>query len=56
MAPKILVSTGSGSGLLQHQAITWTNVDLSPMSWVQLYLTEINFAASAQDINPLSGF
>ena len=37
-----LVNTGSGNGLaLRHQAITWTNVDLSPARCSGIHLSAI---------------
>ena len=40
MATKIWVNIGSGNGLVawRHQAITWTNIDLSSGRWCDIHL------------------
>ena len=45
MATAIWVNIGSGNGLLRHQAITWTNVDLSSSR-----SSDIHLRASSQEI------
>ena len=53
MATGILVSTGSGNGFVarRNQAITWTNVDLSPAR-----LSDIHPRAISQEMPQTSNF
>ena len=53
MATEIWVNFGSGNGLL-HQAITWTNADLSSVKSKDIHLEEISWEMSQPSITKMN--
>ena len=53
MATEICVNIGTGNGLL-HQAITWTNVDLSSARSKDIHLEEILWDMSQRSITKMN--